>query len=117
MIVTALGEADRCFVIPDWPPLDKVWRRSRRPPQDSKAPRSGAVPVYGSPTPVPLSINVLPAARRRLGSTGRLPSAWRDASQPDVDTLWNCPFDRVTPRFQELNASSAPVRFDSRVPV
>ena len=39
---------------------------------------------------MPLSIRALFAARRRWGSTGRLPSVWRGASQPDVDTLWNC---------------------------
>src|SRR2546425_12385299 len=86
-------------------------------PEDPKAPRSGAEPLYGRPTSTPLSINALFAARRRGGSTGRLPSAWRGAFQADVDTLWNCESDRVMPRFQELFAGLAPVMFEVRVPV
>jgi hypothetical protein len=60
---------------------------------------------------------VLFDARWRLGNTGRLPSAWRGASHPDVDTFWNCAFDRVTLRFQGLAFAFTPVAFDSRVPV
>ena len=41
----------------------------------SKQPRSGAVPLKGSPTLVPFAMSGLFAASRRKGSTGRLPSA------------------------------------------
>jgi hypothetical protein len=41
----------------------------------SKQPRSGALPAYGNPTFVPLSMSLLVAASLRKGRTGRLPSA------------------------------------------
>ncbi len=62
------------------PPLPPSVGSNARPV--SKHPRSGAFPAYGSPTFVPLSMRGLFAARRRKGSTGRLPSACRALAIP-----------------------------------
>ena len=78
----------------------------------SYAPRSGALPTYGSMTSTPLSMRGLPALRcRKVQADGMLPSASRGPVQPVSDVLAKSALVSLMLRSQVLLAVSTPVMF------